>query len=206
VLTVRNNCGQLSSEAWDANSVDTNYLSWSYLRDTCSYNIIRYHVYYSANDSVNFTLIDSLGPKDDTTFNHLLNDNLAGCYAVTAVDRAGNESKYSNIVCVDNCPIYELPNSFTPNGDGSNDRFTPFHPYRFVPKIEIKIYNRWGEEVFETADPEINWNGKDWKTGNDCTEGVYLYAGYYYEQRLGGLVKKPLGKSKGGGYIHLIRK
>jgi gliding motility-associated-like protein len=150
-------------------------------------------------------LVDSTIGKSDSSYNHILADNLAGCYAVTAVDRIGNESAYINVVCIDNCPYYILPNTFTPNGDGQNDVFHPFLPYRFVPKIEMRIYNRWGEEVFRTEDPYIGWDGKDSK-GKDVSEGVYLYAGYYYEQRLGGLVQKPLSnEKKGGGVIHLIR-
>ena len=151
------------------------------------------------------TLLDSILSRDDTTFNHLLSESLAGCYAVTALDRVGNQSTYSNVFCIDNCPYYVLPNTFTPNGDGKNDLFHPFKPYRFVPKIEMKIFNRWGVQIFSTEDPEINWDGKDDK-GKDVNDGVYLYAGFYYEQRLSGLVKRPLsGQKKGGGFIHLIR-
>ena len=74
-----------------------------------------------------------------------------------------------------------------------------------IPKIEMKIFNRWGDKVFETEDPEINWDGTDQKTGKPLNDGVYLYAGYYYEQRLSGLVRMPLsGQKKGGGFIHLI--
>jgi flagellar hook assembly protein FlgD len=69
----------------------------------------------------------------------------------------------------------------------------------------MHIYNRWGEEVYYTEDPDINWDGKDQK-GKEVSEGVYVYAGYYYELRQSGLVKRPLsGEKKGGGFIHLIR-
>jgi gliding motility-associated-like protein len=168
-------------------------------------NVIHYRIYFNATDSNNFALIDSTTSINDTTFSHVLNNSIAGCYAVTAVDKSGYESALSNIVCVDNCPYYVLPNAFTPDGDGRNDLFSPFPGYRFVPKIEMQIFNRWGEKVFETTDPQINWNGNDLQ-GHPVSEGVYLYAGYYYEQRLNGLVKKPLsGAKKGGGFIHLIR-
>ena len=63
-----------------------------------------------------------------------------------------------------------------------------------------------GKEVFKTEDPDINWNGKENNTGKECSEGVYVYAGYYFEQHQSGLVRKPLsGQKKGGGFIHLIR-
>jgi gliding motility-associated-like protein len=203
VLNVRNDCDQYQGVPWTAPQY-INYLAWSIQNDPCSDDINRYYIYFGS-DSAHLALIDSITSKTDTTFNHILAESLAGCYAITAVDRVGNESRYSNIFCIDNCPYYILPNAFTPNGDGANELFTPFKPYRFVPKIEMKIFNRWGEEVFSTTDPAINWDGKDQK-GKDVSEGVYVYAGYYYEQHQSGLVRKPLsGEKKGGGFIQLVR-
>lgn len=202
-LTVTNDCGTYNNQPWTADQF-INYLSWVNQNDPCADDINRYYIYFG-DDSTGMRLIDSITSKDITTYNHVLDLSLAGCYAVTAVDRVGNESAYSNIVCIDNCPYYVLPNTFTPNGDGQNDLFHPYKPYRFIAKIEMRIFNRWGEEVFRTEDPEINWDGKDQKTGKPLSEGVYLYAGFYYEQRLGGLVKRPLsGDKKGGGFIHLM--
>lgn len=204
-LNVYNDCSQFNGQPWTA-STFTNYLSWTIPNDTCSFNVVGYYIYYGSDTSTGLTLLDSVSSKFDTTYSHTMKDNLAGCYAVTAIDAAGTQSHFSNIFCVDNCPYYVLPNAFTPNGDGHNDLFTPFPGYRFVTKIDMKIYNRWGEQVFETSDPAINWDGKDQRTGKDVSEGVYIYAGYYYEQRLGGLVRKPLsGEKKGGGFIELIR-
>ena len=64
-----------------------------------------------------FTLIETLLSPLDTAFEHHSDFGVAGCYAVTASDTLGNESVYSNIVCIDNCPLYTLPNAFTPNGN-----------------------------------------------------------------------------------------
>ena len=114
-------------------------------------------------------------------------NNYRGCYYITAIDRSGNESGPSNIVCVDNCPNFELPNAFTPNGDGINDTFMAFdNPFskcpRFVESVEIIIVNRWGVEVFaynsttaNERDIYIRWDGKD-KKGNDLPAGAYFYS------------------------------
>ena len=77
-------------------------------------------------------------------------------------------------VCTDNCLLYELPNVFTPNGDFINDLFKPF-PYCFVDKIEMTIVNRWGGVVFETTDPDVNWDGTDFSDNSMVKDGVYFY-------------------------------
>ncbi len=111
-----------------------------------------------------------------------------GCYYITSVDRSGNESEPSNVVCVENCPKYELPNTFSPNGDGINDSFMAFDaPFtrcpRFVTSVEIFIVNRWGVEVFSynslassENDIFIRWDGRD-KNGNELPAGTYFYSG-----------------------------
>ncbi|MFN5319660.1 MAG: gliding motility-associated C-terminal domain-containing protein [Bacteroidia bacterium] len=119
---------------------------------------------------------------------HFPGDFVAGCYVLVATDSAGNISK-SDTLCADNCPEYSLPNVFSPNGDGFNDAFRPF-PYRFIEKIDLRIFNRWGQEVFATEEPEINWDGKSKISGSKLTDGVYFYVGTVYEQKLVGLVPR----------------
>jgi gliding motility-associated-like protein len=122
-------------------------------------------------------------------FVHLPGNSIAGCYAVAAVDSFMNESELIR-VCVDNCPKYELPNTFSPNADGINDLFHPY-PFAFIASVDIHIFNRWGTELFSTNDPEINWNGTD-KNGLKMTDGVYFYAGEVVEIRLDGNVSRQI--------------
>lgn len=200
LVSVTNNCTNPAPDTF----YYINYLSWENFTDSCASNTIKYRIYY-APDSGAMTLIDSVSGIANTTYNHILDLNIAGCYVVTAVDRHNNESAKVNRVCIDDCPNYELPNTFTPNGDGANDLFTPRHPYRFVSRVEFKVFTRWGEKVFETTDPELRWDGKDQKSGKELSEGVYYYSGYYWELGLRGEVRKPLPQKNGGGFIHLIR-
>ncbi len=201
LLEVSNQCANLSSDTF----VYANFLKWHNYTDSCGADVVKYKIYFQRDTITGFQYVDSTGNISDTTYIHQLLESLAGCYVVTAIDRLGNESPKTNTVCIDNCPVYELPNTFTPNGDGANDFFTPRKPYRFVSRVEFKVFNRWGEKVFETTDPELKWNGQDQKTGKDLPDGVYYYAGYYYEQHYGAEVKKPLPTKKGGGFIELLR-
>ncbi len=66
-----------------------------------------------------------------------------------------------------------VPNAFSPFGLESNREFRPV--CESVYESELIIYNRWGEIIFRTNDPEGSWDGKDPKTGEYFQSGVYLY-------------------------------
>ena len=131
---------------------------------------------------------------------HKEGNRVSGCYTVTALDSIGNESVRSNRVCVDNCPIYVLPNAFTPNDDNQNDVFKPIN-LRYIDKVDFKVFNRWGQMVFETTNPLLDWNGKN-SQGGDLAEGTYFFKCLVFEQRVAGVVLSPKVLS---GYIELIR-
>ncbi len=162
-------------------------------------DILLYKIYYTATVGGDMQLLTTINNVNDTTF---INSNLitiAGCYAVTAVDSFGNESAL-NTICVDNCPQYQLPNVFTPNGDNDNDLFTPILPYRYIKSIDINIYNRWGQVMFHTTNPMINWDGKDQNSHGDCPDGVYYYICTVNEIRVTGV--QPITLK---GFVQLIR-
>jgi gliding motility-associated-like protein len=79
--------------------------------------------------------------------------------------------------------IYYVPNTFTPNGDGSNDVFMPIITSGIETKgYELLIFNRWGEEIFRSSDPTIGWDGfvPDIGTyfgqvGNKAQDGTYVW-------------------------------
>jgi len=179
-----------------------NHLAWKNPMDICpeTDDVVTYNIYFSSVQGGEFELIETITSSLITEYDHKPDMGIAGCYAVTAVDTFFNESDFSNIVCVDNCPIYNLPNVFTPNGDGDNDLYVPF-PYCFVDHVDFVVYNRWGEKVFETSDPDLNWDGTNLK-GENLAEGVYYYSCNVFEQRVSGIVP---GSELLSGYIHIIR-
>lgn len=183
------NCDEYLSEV--ACNVSTYFhdLSWvPNFSGNCDDELSGYRLYFTPEgEEGEFKFIASLTAQElETRIPNLT--NYRGCYYITAVDRSGNESTKSNVVCVDNCPKYVLPNTFTPNGDGVNDTFMAFdNPFsecpRFVLGVEMLIVNRWGTEVFTFSslnstenDVFIRWNGRD-KNGNELPAGTYFYSG-----------------------------
>lgn len=67
---------------------------------------------------------------------------------------------------------YYMPNTFSPNGDGKNDCFG-IRDWGIVQQLEFIIYNRYGERVFYTTDPNKCWNGL--YKSNKPTPGNYVY-------------------------------
>ena len=174
-----------------------NLVSWKQTK-TCLNDVKFYNIYYSPTINDELEKIYSTSDNIDTAFQHNPELSIAGCYTVTAVDSFQNESSKKEKICIDNCTYYKLPNIFTPNADSYNDLFIP-GPYKFVQKIDLKIYNRWGTLVFKTEDPDINWNGRDMNSGKLLHEGVYYYTCDVYEYRLSGVEVRLLT-----GFIHMI--
>ena len=68
-----------------------------------------------------------------------------------------------------------MPNAFTPNGDGDNEGFFGKGFLYGATNFKMAIWNRWGEQVFETTDPYEEWNGRAQQTGGPSPAGVYVY-------------------------------
>ena len=69
-------------------------------------------------------------------------------------------------------PVY-IPTAFTPNKDGHNDTFSPRYPGFGNSTYSMKIYNRWGQMVFQSYDNTSAWNGL-WN-GKEADAGTYYY-------------------------------
>lgn len=72
-------------------------------------------------------------------------------------------------------PVYDLfvPNAFTPNGDGNNDYFEFFGNKAGIKQLEMMVFNRIGEKVFESRDLNFRWDGTF--KGVVQNPGVYVY-------------------------------
>jgi gliding motility-associated-like protein len=175
-----------------------NQLNWTNPNHSCANDVVKYNIYYSPTIADNLPLLDSIKSPNDTSYIHRPVETLAGCYYVTAVDSFGNESLPSGKQCIDNCLFYDLPNVFSPNGDNVNDIYVAMNLNNYVKKVNMKIYSRWGQLVFQTEDPLINWDGKDMKTKKLVSPGVYYYVCDVYEPRITGVEVRNIV-----GFIHV---
>ncbi|MFI5218313.1 MAG: gliding motility-associated C-terminal domain-containing protein [Bacteroidia bacterium] len=184
---------------FDCTAGEVNF-QWQQPDIECGGDVGSYNVYYSQMESGPFSVIAVITNPGQTYFYFNSVDSIAGCYYVTAIDTVGNESVPFNTICLENCPFYELPNIITPDGSGDNDELVPF-PYRNVQDIDLTIFNRWGQIVFSTTDPDINWNGRVNNSGKDCPDGVYYYICTVNEKYRSGIRTRALKPS----FLHIIR-
>lgn len=96
-----------------------------------------------------------------------------GTYYLRATNAKGC-SITDTLVVTRNC-FLDIPTAFTPDGDGSSDYFIPRQTFsKGLTKFKMKIYNRWGQQVFETERLDgRGWDGKF--NGAEQPVGVYLY-------------------------------
>jgi gliding motility-associated-like protein len=196
-------------------------LRWTKIIPDCADDVVEYRIYKKDSLAGDYELITSISNVSETSYIYYNAPSIVGCYVITAVDSVGNESLFSDSVCVDNpnggcegnsgcvskadetideaCFVYSLPNVFTPGNDGLNDIFQPF-PYRFVESVEMQIFNRWGNLVHWTSDPNILWDGNEMENDKPCNDGTYFYTCTVNEVCLDGVQPRKLK-----GFITLMR-
>ena len=222
-------CEEYFAETQCESNIFSNTLEWSAPEGECAGDISYYRIWVASSSDGDYTML----PLEwrSTTY---IDDNLpsfARCYRIQAVDRSGNESELSDPICFDNCPYYELPNVFTPNADGCNDLFSAFSNRenitgedgtltgecqidpvdaqrrcaRFVEKVVVRIFNRWGKEVYsyESGGERtiyVDWDGRD-ESGRELSTGVYYYVAEVTFDSVDPAKQNQIIK----GWVHLMR-
>lgn len=97
-----------------------------------------------------------------------------GIYSLTVSSEPLGCSTTESIIINKDCYI-DIPNAFTPNGDGENDYFFPRQLLsKKITRFNMQIFNRWGQVIFETT----NTAGRGWDgrfNGKNQPMGVYIY-------------------------------
>lgn len=135
------------------------------------FDLLPYQVYIPNNQQP-LSTFEWVFINPDTTINYgevtSVTSSLPGTYFVTITEpNCGLTSVQEIGVSIKVCNIM-IPNIMTPNGDGDNDTFN-VTGIRAYPGSTCKIYNRWGNLVFEDDDYDGTWNGED------MSEGTYYY-------------------------------
>jgi len=116
-------------------------------------------------------------PNDGTVDNPNINNPIAAplqttTYTIYGMDQYGCVDSANVTITIDSTLNEGIPSAFTPNGDGLNDVFRPVG-LKYQRLVDFRIFNRWGEVVFSTANAKEGWDGTFKGTPQDA--GVYLY-------------------------------
>ncbi len=146
--------------------------------------------------------IDSIIWHDGTNaswFEQLTYSSLSDTLIISATAYGCDQKQDTVIVLLEdcNCQFY-VPNSFTPNNDQLNDVFSVYFDCPVV-HFELSIFNRWGELVFQTDDPNFVWDGQ-LNSGEDAQDGVYTWK-MRYENKYTNLTRE----KEMHGHVNVLR-
>lgn len=150
--------------------------------DSILYKITSRELYFTTDGS-NFNKIAEMGPTDKL-FRHemtnLLQTNANFCYKLLThyiLDTSWHihdtiQQAWSQKECIALRTVLWMPNAFKVGG--VTPTFKPKLVFFTSNDFNMKIFNRWGQEIFETNDPYLGWNGT-MKNGSQAAEESYIY-------------------------------
>ncbi|MBD1397759.1 gliding motility-associated C-terminal domain-containing protein [Pontibacter sp. JH31] len=127
---------------------------------------VRYELWKQVDNATAYKLDQSVNSASSTVSLTLPVEGFTLCYRVRAI--AGTKESWSNSICFDLENALSIPNIITPNGDGKNDRFEIIN-LQFYPGSQLRIFNRWGKEVYSSSDYKGDWDAAN------LQGGVYFY-------------------------------
>jgi gliding motility-associated-like protein len=126
-----------------------------------------------ATNVVSYRWSPSTGLSDPTIADPVANPSQTTTYTVTGTDQTGCTSTDEiTVTVIDNGEIV-VTNLLTPDGNGINDTWEIVNIERY-PDAEVKVYDRWGLEVFSTIGYNNSWDGRS-KGGEKLPDGAYYY-------------------------------
>lgn len=117
-----------------------------------------------------------------------INDGIMHDVCLIALSELGCRDTVCKEFVLEEDHVMYIPTAFTPNGDHLNDEFAPV--IKQVLKYEMRIFNRWGDEVWYTDNPSDSWNGMH--NGSLVPMGVYIWT--IELQDMDGISKKKKGR------------
>lgn len=110
-----------------------------------------------------------------TVFNpsHIYTDTGSYTIQLISTSTAGCRDTTYRVIHVEGELVIFIPNAFTPNGDGVNDKFNAYGIY--VKDFDMWILDRWGGKIYHSTNLNDPWNGTYYNDGTLCQNGVYEY-------------------------------
>ena len=133
-------------------SIDATSYYWNFSDGTSSTDINPNHNFNKANNYIELIALNEFGCKD------------------TVEKLIETDQEYT---------IF-LPNTFTPNSNGINNIFKPFYTGISTSRFHMYVYDRWGEKIWETENPELGWDGRA-KGKQVVQNDVYTWLIYFYD-------------------------
>lgn len=141
----------------------------------------------SGSGGASYSWSPAAGLDDPTSATPVATPDKTTRYTLTVRNEEGCEDSVSVEVQVRQ--LLEIPNAFSPNGDGVNDTWE-IKNITYYPQAKVEVYNRWGSMVFEQTNYRNEWHGT--YRGNVLPVGTYFY-----------VITVP-GKGKFTGYLNLV--
>jgi gliding motility-associated-like protein len=181
-----------------ANGVETSKvvnLRWNQYNNW-SRGLNRYEVWRRLDDEPAFTFYANVTKPDTAiSFTNGL-DGFKQKYKIKAVENFTENIAWSNDTTITFANKVQIPNSYSPNGDGVNDRWEikDIEPY---PNTSLEVFDRAGALVYKNANYKNEWDGRA-VSGKELADGTY-----YYILKLGG--KGAFGIDSFSGNVTIIR-
>jgi gliding motility-associated-like protein len=142
--------------------------------------VSEYKIYRIVDFKVSTTPYKTVTPASDGNLNFFEDDirtltknDARVLYYIKAIEAAGNlfgsDSASSNIDTANSSPDFFIPSAFSPNGNLENQVFKPSRFYISLQNYKFEIYNRFGQNIWSTTDPNKGWDGKE------AQSDVYVY-------------------------------
>lgn len=164
--------GELDRDAFVNELLWTPYVGWG---TTDSNMLLTYELKRLLQSQNSESVIYSTGSGGDLFFEESPEEYMSEgrlCYVVRAENAQGDET-ISNKVCIsDNTRVF-IPNAFHPDGM-HNKVFKPVVSFGNLNNYEMRIYNRFGNLIFESNSLEQGWDGLQ-QNGKSAQPGVYIY-------------------------------
>jgi len=110
--------------------------------------------------------------NDDYSASPVASPTQTTSYVVIGANEYGCLGSDTSIVRIDFRDVVLIPNAFSPNGDGLNDVFR-IENFKYQKLLEFRVFDRWGNQVFETTSPSKGWDGT--QNGKALNPDVYHY-------------------------------